>query len=109
MREECEVRSRRDWRSELCRESWCARAPLFFDDEQRLAELDRVAVLDPYADDTARELRLDLVHHLHRFDDAECVAGLHFAADLDERFRAGCRTAIERADHGSRDLLATRC
>src|SRR5512147_268086 len=73
---------------------------LFFDHEQRLAELDRVAVLDQYADDAARELRLDLVHHLHGFDDAERVAGLHFAADLDERLRAGRGTAVERADHG---------
>src|SRR5512143_1936896 len=101
MREVCEVRSRRDWRSELCRASWCARALLFFNDEQRLAELDGIAVLDQYADDAARELRLDLVHHLHGFDDAERVAGLHFAADLDEWLCAGCRAAVKRAHHGS--------
>src|SRR6185369_4527656 len=44
---------------------------LFFDDEQRLTELDRVAVLDQDADHAACELGLDLIHHLHRFDDAE--------------------------------------
>src|SRR5512143_1220102 len=108
MREGYEVRSRRDWRSELCRASWCARALLFFDDEQRLAEFDRAAILDEYADDPACELRLDLVHHLHGFDDAERVAGLHFAADLDEGLRTGRRAAIERADHGGRDLLPAR-
>ena len=42
-----------------------------FDDEERLAELDRVAVLRQHGDDAARLVRLDLVHHLHRFDDAE--------------------------------------
>src|SRR5690348_11943322 len=41
---------------------------LFFDDEERLAELDRAAVLDEDADDLAGNLRLDLIHHLHRFD-----------------------------------------
>src|SRR5688572_3646314 len=65
-------------------------ADLFFDYEERLAELDRAAVLDEDADDAAGELRFDLVHHLHRFDDAERVARLDLGADLDERFRAGC-------------------
>src|SRR6185369_6098149 len=79
---------------------------LFFDHEQWLAEFDGVAVLDQHTDAPARELGFDLVHHLHGFDDAERVAGLHFAADLDERLRARRGPAIERADHGGRDLLA---
>ena len=55
-----------------------------FDDEQRLAELDRVAVLGHDRCDAARFVRLDLVHHLHGFDDAQHLAGLDLVADLDE-------------------------
>src|SRR6185503_14383187 len=83
----------------------CARE-LFFDDEERLAKLDRAAVLDEDADDSASELRLDLVHHLHRFDHAERVAGFDFRADVDERLGARSRAAVERSDHRGRDLLA---
>src|SRR6185503_13831696 len=79
---------------------------LVFDDEERLAELDRAAVLDEDADDAAGELRLDLIHHLHRLDHAERVAGFDFGADLDERLGARSGAAIERSDHRGRDLLA---
>src|SRR5688572_30571773 len=54
-----------------------ASARVLFDHEQRLAELDRVAVLDQHGHDLAGLVGLDLVHHLHRFDDAEHVARLH--------------------------------
>src|SRR6187402_3443341 len=43
------------------------------DHEQRLPELDRLSVLDEDRLDRARGVRLDLVHQLHRFDDAERV------------------------------------
>src|SRR3712207_7159539 len=39
--------------------------------EERLAVLDRVAVLGEHRDDGAVDLGLDLVHELHRLDDAE--------------------------------------
>src|SRR4051812_3521714 len=42
--------------------------------EQLLAELDRLAVLGEDLDDRARDVGLDLVHELHRLDDAECLA-----------------------------------
>src|SRR5512137_2033616 len=42
-----------------------------FDHEQRLAELDRIAVLDQDRDDAPGLVGFDLVHHLHRFDDAQ--------------------------------------
>ena len=44
----------------------------------------RLAVLDVDADDLAIELGVDLVHQLHRFDDAEDLTLLHHRADLDE-------------------------
>src|ERR1051325_7229774 len=39
--------------------------------EQRLAILDRGAVLDEDRDDRAGDVGLDLVHQLHRLDDAQ--------------------------------------
>src|SRR3954470_9035901 len=41
------------------------------DDEQRLAVLDRLAVLHQDCLDHARGIGLDLVHQLHRFDNAD--------------------------------------
>src|SRR5208283_1302580 len=42
-----------------------------FDHEQRLPELDRLAVVHQDGLDPASLLGFDLVHHLHRLDDAE--------------------------------------
>src|SRR3954463_4434772 len=39
--------------------------------EQRLAVLDRRAILDEDCHDRARDVGLDLVHQLHRLDDAQ--------------------------------------
>src|SRR5688572_17264915 len=44
------------------------------DREQGLSELDRLAVLGEHRHHAARTLALDLVHHLHRLDDAEHLA-----------------------------------
>ena len=49
-------------------------------------------------DDFALVLGRDLVHQLHRFDDAEHLVLLHVVADLDERGGAWLRGAVERAD-----------
>src|SRR4030095_5603055 len=68
------------------------------DQEQRLSELHGLAVLRQDLDDLARELGADLVHHLHRFDDAEHRLGLHARALVDEGLLVGRRRAIERAD-----------
>ncbi len=73
-----------------------------FDYEQRLAELNGVAVAGHDRGDAAGLVRLDLIHHLHRFDDAERLADLHFVADLDERLRARRGRGIEGADHRGR-------
>src|SRR5262245_7699886 len=63
------------------------RAAPSLDDHQRLAELDRLAVLDQDLDYRPRARRGNLVHGLHRFDDEQGIAGAHAAADLDERPR----------------------
>ena len=67
--------------------------------EERLAELDGLAVLDVDLADDALDLRLDLVHQLHRLEDAERLAGRHGVALLDEGRRARLRGAVEGADH----------
>src|SRR6185437_2898475 len=55
-------------------------AACLFDDEQRLIELDRLAVLDQNGLDPAGPLGLDLVHHLHGFDDAQDLPDLDLIA-----------------------------
>src|SRR5579872_3716440 len=61
------------------------------DDHQRLAVLDRLAILDQDLNDLAGARSRDLIHRLHRFDDHQGFAGFHLAADLDERTRPGRR------------------
>src|SRR5690242_7970047 len=77
-----------------------------FDHEERLAELDRLAVLAQDLADRPGGVRLDLVHDLHRFDDADRLADLDDAADLDEGRGTGARRAVERADHRRLDDVA---
>src|SRR6476620_5754821 len=77
------------WRSGR-RGSW---ATTSLDDEQGLAVLDRLAVLDQDLGDRAGHVGLDLVHDLHGLDDADRVAFLDGAADVDERLRARARGA----------------
>ena len=49
--------------------------------EKGLAELDRLGVLHADLADHALHLGLDLVHDLHRFDDAHHLAGRHPGAE----------------------------
>jgi len=60
-----------------------------FDDHQRLAVLDRVAVLDQNLNHGARTRRRNLVHRLHRFDDQQRLSDRYLGADLDEWLGAG--------------------
>src|SRR5262249_18046322 len=70
-----------------------------FDDQQRLAEFDRLAVLDQDLDDGAGARRRNLVHRLHRLDDEQRIASVHAAAHIDIRARARLRATIGGADH----------
>src|SRR5690349_12607651 len=76
-----------------------AAMPRSADDEQGLAEFHRLTVFGQDRLDHASLVRLDLVHELHGFDDAQGLAFLDAIADVDERRRAGRGRAIERADH----------
>src|SRR5687768_11452921 len=75
-------------------------------DEKRLAVFHRLAVLDQDGFHHACGVGLDLVHQLHRFDDADGVALLHRVADFDERLGVGRGRAVERADHRRLDYMA---
>src|SRR3954471_14824392 len=66
--------------------------------EQRFSVLDRAPVLDEDLYEASRFLRLDLVHQLHRLDDAEDLPLLHQRAHLHERRVVGRGGSIERAD-----------
>src|SRR5580704_17793966 len=70
-----------------------------FDDEQGLAEFDRLAIRGENGRDPALLVGLDLVHHLHGVDDAQNLAALDLGADLDEFLGAGRRRGIIGADH----------
>src|ERR1039458_3342136 len=50
---------------------------------RRLADLARLAVLGEHGRDPSRFVGLDLVHHLHGFDNAQDLPDLDFAADFD--------------------------
>src|SRR6478672_2845327 len=76
------------------------------DDEQRLPEFDRLPVLAKDLLDGAGLVGLDLVHDLHRLDDADGLAFLDDGADLGKRFTARTARAIERADHRRLDDVA---
>src|SRR5438128_1887785 len=67
--------------------------------EQQLPELDGLRVLDEDPPNDAVDVGLDLVHELHRLEDAERLSRTDGLALLDEgrRSRFGC--AVERPDH----------
>src|SRR5438093_10355974 len=73
----------------------CRRALL--DLEQRLPVLHRLAVRHQGLQDLAVAVRLDLVHQLHRLDDADDLSLLHAIRDLDERTASGGARAVEGA------------
>src|SRR5574338_787793 len=75
------------------------------DDEQRLAVFDRLAVLDHDGLDHAADVGLDLVHQLHRFDDAQALARGDALTELDEGLGARRRGAVEGANHRRLDHM----
>src|SRR4051812_15031434 len=66
--------------------------------EELLPELHRLAVLGQALDDGAGAVGLDLVHQLHRLDDAERLPLADGAPHLDEGRRVGRGRAVEGAD-----------
>src|ERR1051326_7740608 len=77
------------------------------DSEEWLAKFDGLAVLHIDLDDFARRLGLNLVHQLHRFDNANNCVGFDVAADTDEAVCIGRWSAIERTDYGRGDEVQT--
>src|SRR5688500_4931588 len=68
--------------------------------EQPLAVLHGLTVLDVDFDHFSVVFGVDLVHQLHRFDDAENLPLLHGGAHVDKRRGAWLRGTEERADNG---------
>src|ERR1700694_4224907 len=69
------------------------------DPEQNLAELDRLTVLDRDLSNHSGDLRLDLVHDLHRLDDADGLSRAHPVPHLDVGLRSRFGCLVEGADH----------
>src|SRR6185437_3333445 len=76
--------------------------------EEQLAVLDRLSVLGVDPPNDPLLLGLDLVHQLHRLEDADGLAGADRVAFLDERRRPRRRRAVEGADHRRLDLDRAR-
>src|SRR6266496_2397916 len=72
--------------------------------EKDLPELDRLRVLHAYLSHDAGDLGLDLVHDLHRFDDAHHLAHVHPAARLHVGLRSGLGRLVEGTHHRGLDL-----
>src|SRR6185503_15962448 len=66
--------------------------------EQPLTVLHSLPVVHVTLDDLAVALGIDLVHQLHRLDDAQNLPFPDRIADLGIRLGAGLRRAVERAD-----------
>src|SRR5262245_44141215 len=62
---------------------------------ERLSVLDRLTVLRQDPDDLASHLGLDLIHHLHGFDDAQGLPGLDPGPHLDEGGGVGVASPVE--------------
>src|SRR5210317_120789 len=69
------------------------------DDDEGLVEFDWLAVLDENGFDDAGVICLDLIHHFHRLNDANYIAGLYVFADFNERGRRGRGRTVESAYH----------
>src|ERR1035441_6939999 len=75
--------------------------------EQRLAEFHGLAVLDQDGLNRSGLLRFDLIHHLHRLDDAHHLAEFDFVTDLDKILGPGRGAGVVRSDHRrGHDVLA---
>src|SRR4029079_6229700 len=75
------------------------------DPEENLSELHRLTVFHQYLANGAGDFRLDLVHDLHRFDDAHCMRWSDPVAHPDRGIGAGLRLLVKRAHHRRAYLL----
>src|SRR4051794_2485597 len=73
--------------------------PVLIDQEEALAVLDRLPVLDQDRLERPGSVGFDLVQQLHGLDDAERLALGDRLAHLDERWGAGRGCAVEGPDH----------
>src|SRR5919107_3362615 len=73
--------------------------------EKHLPELYGLAVFDRDLPDSAGQLRLDLVHDLHRLDDANGLARGDPVAHLDVRLGPRLGRFVKGAHHGGSDLF----
>src|SRR2546425_8593433 len=74
-------------------------SPMRIHPEKDLAELHRLRVLRRDFANHARDLGLDLVHDLHRFDDAHHLAHVEPAADLHVRLGGGLGGLVKCPHH----------
>src|SRR5580700_10074679 len=72
---------------------------LLLNNHQRLAEFDRLAVLDENLRHGARACGWNLVHRFHGFDDQQRLTDRDLAADFDKRLGAGLGRPIGGAHH----------
>src|SRR5437870_7396922 len=68
--------------------------------EKELSEFDRLGVFHQDLPHYARDLGLDFVHDLHRFDDAHHLPRRHPGAHFGVRLRTRLRRGVERPHHG---------
>jgi hypothetical protein len=61
------------------------------DDDQRLVKFYRLTTFDQNGFHSTGFVGFDLVHHFHRFNDAQGIAYVDFLTDFDERFRVRAR------------------
>ena len=73
------------------------------DSKQRLAVLDRLSVFYVYLGNLATRFSLNLVHQLHRFDDAHDGFRFHATTDAHESLSRRRGSAIEGSDYGRID------
>src|SRR5207245_10708432 len=69
------------------------------DHHQGFAVLDRLTVLDHDRLDHTVLVGFDLVHQLHRLDDADGLSRFDRISNLDEWFCAGGTRSVKRANH----------
>src|SRR2546429_300607 len=94
-----DFRGRGCWNGSRARANFPPIPVTLADHHQGFAVLDGLTVLDHDRLDHAVLVGLDLVHQLHRFDDADGLSRLDRISDLDEGFCAGGTRAVESANH----------